>query len=39
MSGWIAAIDEMPGALTIEHPTRPDSLREVLALEEVLESA
>ena len=38
MRDWIAAIDETAGSLTIEYPTRPDSLREVLALNEAVES-
>jgi hypothetical protein len=38
MSGWLAAIDETDGALTIQYPTRLDSLPEILALNEAVES-
>ena len=38
MSGWIAAIDETAGAMTIEYPTRLDQLREILALDIAVES-
>jgi predicted ATPase/DNA-binding SARP family transcriptional activator len=38
MSGWLAAVDETAGALTIQYPTRLDSLREILALNEAVES-
>jgi predicted ATPase/DNA-binding SARP family transcriptional activator len=39
MSGWLAAVGEPAGASTIQYPTRLDSLREILSLDEVLESS
>ncbi len=39
MSGWLAAIDETDGTLTIEYPTRLDLLPEILALDEAIESS
>ena len=38
ISGWIAAIDETAGAMTIEYPTRLDQLRGILALDKAVES-
>ncbi|MDH3250534.1 MAG: tetratricopeptide repeat protein, partial [Acidimicrobiia bacterium] len=38
MSGWMAAIDQTDGALTIQYPTRVGLLPEILALNEVDES-
>ena len=37
MSGWLAAVDQDAGALNLRYPTRLDALRDVLALDDVLD--